>query len=366
MIEKKEKTFSVLLTITNQCNLKCRYCYEHNKNREEMSLDMGKTIISHLFEEMEEKEDTVLEFDFHGGEPLLNFSFIREICEWTWRKTWKSKYRFFGTTNGTAWSSEIKKWFAANKDKISFALSIDGTPRMNYENRGCILSGETIDFFAETWPKQPVKMTVSKETIKDMFEGIAYLHSKGFNISANLAYGMDWDDTWVDIYRRELDKLVRYYIASPHITPCSLFDHSLIGLLDESYVPRLCGAGKNMKSFDTNGQSYPCQMFGPNTLPEWKQIKDDFEDERNLQDAECLSCNIYKICSTCYGMNFIERGSVAKRDRRLCACVKAEREALATWKLHNIMAKDRATLNKSDYLELKAIQKLKTETESES
>jgi uncharacterized protein len=308
-----------------------------------------------MMEEMEEKEHTVLEIDFHGGEPLLNFSFIREICEWTWGQAWKSKYHFFGTTNGMAWSSEVKEWFAGNKDKICFALSIDGAPQMNYENRGCILPDETIDFFAETWPKQSVKMTISEETIGDMFEGIAYLHSKGFNISANLAYGIDWDDTLVETYRRELDKLVRYYIDNPHITPCSIFDYNLIKLLDESGDYRQCGAGRNMKSFDTNGKSYPCQMFGPNTSAVWNRTEDNIKDEWNLRDAECISCNIYKVCSTCYGMNYIERGSVAKRDKRLCAYVKAERDALAAYKLHTIMAKDKAEIDKLDYLELKAI-----------
>jgi radical SAM protein with 4Fe4S-binding SPASM domain len=359
MTEKRRKVFAVMLTITNRCNLKCKYCYEQNKNSEEMSLETGKKIIFQLFQEMESREDTILEIDFHGGEPLLNFSFIRQICEWTWAKTWQSDYRFFGTTNGMALSPEMKEWLTKNRDKICFALSIDGNSTMNYENRGCILPDETLDFFVRLWPKQPVKMTLSKETIGDMFEGIVYLHSRGFNISANLAYGVDWDESLVGIYRRELDKLVKYYIENPHLTPCSIFDSRLVNLLDESYIPRHCGAGKNMKSFDTNGKCYPCQMFGPNTLSGWPQvIDDDFKDNTKLQDAECFSCSIYKICPTCYGMNFMERGSVAQRDKRLCSYMKVEKEAVAKYKLHNIMAKDRHQLNKWDYIELKAIQKL--------
>lgn len=361
---KKRKTYSVLLTITNRCNLSCSYCYESMKDTRDMSLEVGKKIIIDSFKKIRKGDYDLIEFDFHGGEPFMNFNFIQKICEWTWSQEWPISYRFFGTTNGTLLSEKVKIWLSNNKDLICFALSMDGMPEMNKQNRGCTIPDDNLQFFQMNWPLQPIKMTISKETISNIGKGIIYAHEKGFKVSVNMAYGIDWDSSYLDVYKKELDILVEYYKENTDILPCSIFDKNLAPIYIERNNIRHCGAGRNMKTFDTEGRSFPCQMFSSNSIKaeEWNRIVEcDFVNDDSLyQDSECSTCLIYNICPTCYGMNFLERGVIGRRDKRLCCFIKEEKKALAKYLLYKIKNKGIGDLDEFDYLNLKAITELKS------
>ena len=59
--------------LTHQCNLKCVYCYEKNKDSKRvMTIDTMKEIITNSFDAYKDKYDEIV-FDFMGGEPILEF-----------------------------------------------------------------------------------------------------------------------------------------------------------------------------------------------------------------------------------------------------------------------------------------------------
>ena len=58
-----EQTYT--LTLTENCNLACVYCYEHNRNGRKMSLDTAKTVLNNAFAAM--GSDDLLTIDFFGG-----------------------------------------------------------------------------------------------------------------------------------------------------------------------------------------------------------------------------------------------------------------------------------------------------------
>ena len=63
----KETNISVIIKVTNACNLKCRYCYDANYfERKDIPLDD----VAHLFELLA-KEYSVINIIWHGGEPML-------------------------------------------------------------------------------------------------------------------------------------------------------------------------------------------------------------------------------------------------------------------------------------------------------
>ena len=203
---------TILLVVTNRCNLKCTYCYEINKNCHEMSFETAKGIIER---EVSLKDLKLIEF--HGGEPLLNFSLIKDICEWFWNTYPELDTKFFLTTNGTQFNESNLLWFEENHKKIACALSLDGTPEMNKINRGCVIDETTIALFLRLWPEQNIKMTISLETLPMLSQGIIYAHEKGFRVSANLAYGLDWKKIALNDYERELYILVQYYSEHPNL-----------------------------------------------------------------------------------------------------------------------------------------------------
>src|SRR5690349_5621184 len=111
----------VVLTMTHACNLRCSYCYETDKetvklSTRRMSVQTAKNIIAAEFTSSSQLDE--LEFDFHGGEPLLEFPAIREVCDWTWAQRWGKPYLFFITTNGTALTDEMRAWLFEHKHQL--------------------------------------------------------------------------------------------------------------------------------------------------------------------------------------------------------------------------------------------------------
>ena len=274
----------------------------------------------------------------------------------------KRPYMFFASTNGSCLTEEMKNWFIIHKDRICLGLSLDGTPQMNYTNRGYYIPDDVLDFFVTTWPHQSVKMTISPNTISNIGDGIIFAHKKGFEVSVNLAYGINWDKKLVPIYEQELRKVLQFYLDNPNIKPCSIFDKTVKEIFYTTPLKRFCGAGKQLKAFDIDGNMYPCHVFGPNTLniSDWEKIKqlDLSHDEDLFIDKECTGCPIQRICPTCHGMNYLERGDVGKRDKRLCPFIKTEKKLLCLYLKETILQKDINELNETDYLELSAVKKL--------
>ncbi len=202
-----------------------------------------------------------IEFDFFGGEPLLEFDLIKSIIEYVKTKEYKKSFIFFITTNGVLLNKERKAWLKENTDILQMALSYDGTNLMQDINRNNSSSLIDIKFFEETYPLQGFKMTVSDKTLPNLAEGVMYLENFNLEISCNLAYGIDWNKKEnEEIYERELMKLINHYLSHPEIKPCALLDiKRLKGLTcSDTRALRHCGAGWAMKSYDYDGTFYPC------------------------------------------------------------------------------------------------------------
>jgi radical SAM protein with 4Fe4S-binding SPASM domain len=306
---------------------------------------MSKDLAFQIIENTLQNSDTAVEIDFHGGEPFLRFDLIRETAEYFWKKyNPENKYVFFSSTNGTLLTEDIKKWLLDHKEHFWCGLSFDGTKAMQNKNRSNSAAAIDLDFFAKAWPEQGIKMTVSRETLPDIAEGIIFLHKKGFKVNTNLAYGLDWnDDTCIKILSEQLEKLMDFYLENPDITPSSILSLNVEWFTKDDKVEshRFCGAGRQMKCFDISGKEYPCHFFmdinWSGNKP--KTFDADMEILRSadcLLDPSCKNCEIKLVCPTCYGYNFVASGDPAKRDRNLCVLTKIQAIACAIFALRRI------------------------------
>lgn len=326
MIEKKTRT--VTITLTQACNLACTYCYEQHKSAKKMSFATAKQIIDKELSNSSGVDE--FEFDLFGGEPFLEFDLLKQITEYICEKKGDIPCTVFATTNGTLVHGEVQDWLKKHECCFVCGLSLDGTRDMHNKNRSNSYDDIDLEFFARQYPNQDIKMTISKETLPQLAEGVIDMHNKGFLVSCNLAYEIDWSDPEnAIILDRELHKLIEYYLNNPNVEPCSMLEMSIENVgLDENPAVRYCGAGKYMCSYDVEGFKYPCQFFMPLSLGEERAnaasdivLPGDYLPE-DMLDPKCQGCVIRSVCPNCFGANYASTGSIYKRDDNMCRLTK--------------------------------------------
>lgn len=352
------------LVITHKCNLHCIYCYEVNKDGGEMSLAVAKDIVSHY---LSTQTCDNLAINLFGGEPLLRFPFIKELCEWTWTQQWPQKYLFYADTNGVNLTDEVKQWAIHNKERFVMLLSLDGTPKTQNTNRSDSFELIDLDFFINNWPEHGVKMTISDQHLETLAEDIIFLHSKGFKIKgANLAEGklIENFEKKYEIIKKQYSILIDWYITHPDVAVAQLFDLDL-SLCESHEKERIkyCGCGSDaIKVIDIDGKEYPCTYFFPLSMnsEELEQIKNfDLSNDKTFIDEECLqNCYIYPICKGCYGDNYSTTGKLYKRSSQRCKLSKLRAFSVAKLQAHLILSKNHAELSEEERDTIIAIQKI--------
>lgn len=337
-IKTPRRRKTLMLTITEACNLACRYCYESHKSTRKMSLSVAQDAIARHFCDSESYDE--MEISFHGGEPLLEFEMLRAICEWLWNCRWEKPYICYATTNGTLAHGAVQDWFALHRADFYLGLSLDGTARMHNLNRSNSYEQIDIPFFQSTWPDQPAKMTVSDATLPYLAEGVIHLHESGILFGCNFAHGIDWlKGETVSILTAQIEQLIAYYLAHPEFEPCNflMMRFDVIGaqlrkaaalgkLSDDDDLPKWCGIGTDMVAIDVDGSEFPCQFLLPNTMgPKADQFRYfNFADRSSLQDDRCRGCVLLPLCPTCYGSNIQDNGHPSRRDMGICRLTKIQ------------------------------------------
>lgn len=349
---------AVGLLMTYRCNLNCRYCYVHKKRDKRMTLEMAQSILEPFLM----KREGFLNIAFMGGETLMAKDVIIPLIEWAEHQTWNRPYRFFGSTNGTLLDNSLKKWINKHKNLFTLGLSYDGIPFTQMLNRGS--DNIDLNFFIQTWPKQPIQMTINAESVCHMSEGVIYLLEKGAVVHPNVAFeNSEWSELDVVEYGRQLNKLIYYYMQHEEKPLISQFIHNLnqYAYCVENPLKQeeVCGAGNGFQVFDTDGKSYPCHILSPLVLEgeKLKAVQNGvFECITGFSDDKCLNCPYVSSCPTCIACNYIYRKSFRKRDITHCKIMKTEVRAFIKKEVLRLQAKQ--YLTPEDAAEIDSIRKL--------
>src|SRR5512135_3763440 len=103
------RQFSLILTVTHACNMRCSYCYAGRKSSARMSEDIGCKSLDRAIASIEPAGELTL--SFFGGEPLLQPQLIADLIDYARQQATGRNIavRPSLTTNGTidappAWS----------------------------------------------------------------------------------------------------------------------------------------------------------------------------------------------------------------------------------------------------------------------
>jgi uncharacterized protein len=347
----------VTLVVTEDCNLRCRYCYEPNKSRNHyMSLDVAQEAITYYMQE--ENEFDAVEFDFFGGEPMLAFGLIREVVDWFHSQEWLKRHLFFIDTNGTILTDEIRSWLVENKGCVYVGVSLDGNKTAHDINRSNSYDRvrANLPFFMEHWPEQTAKMTISAETIPYVADSIIELEEIGIAFNANLVFENIWGtpeqkSVLLSTYEQQLDRLVDYYAARPDLFPPLMLDRHLEAIYQPSARPvggdcvRWCGAGHEMVVVGVDGSRAPCHRFMP-----WVTGRPVPQELVNRQASwkpdKCGECRLNILCPTCAGFNWQVNGDSGVRTTYHCEAFKLEVQSAARLQAQRFLQKQPQDLAK--------------------
>ncbi len=128
---------TLVLNLTNQCNLSCQYCYEFGEDKvatpegkpKFMDLETAKASVDFLLEQSAGRKG--VHITFFGGETLMNFPLLKNVVAYANEKAAAQgrSIDFSLTTNATLLTPTIIAFLSENR--IGVTVSMDGPKEMH-------------------------------------------------------------------------------------------------------------------------------------------------------------------------------------------------------------------------------------------
>lgn len=361
----------IILQITQNCNLRCRYCgysnsdntTQRNHSLKHMDFETAKKSIDFFVKHSGDSDEVAI--GLYGGEPLIEFELVKNIIEYSKQQFKGKKTTFSITTNGTLLTPE--KFNYLMKNNVSLVLSVDGPKKIHDKNRIMVngkssfeaiirnLSKIYNEFGKDQYSKMSMNMVVDPEN--DLDEICSLFDNELFKC-LHLRFTIV-DDTFTDFktnYSDEFIKKFRYQyfimlLQSNNLIEgieCKkIFEQRITQFSNEyeSYQQRHdklpekwapsgpCIPGKRRLFVDVNGNFFPCER-----VSETSEIMNIgsldgglcFDKVKrlvnigNLTEEECKKCYAINKCTICARL-VDDNGELSAKKKLLhCAAVKQE------------------------------------------
>ena len=359
---------NVTFQVTDDCCLKCSYCYQTHKGHNFMSKETAFEIVDLLFKMYDEdKEEAAINhhtkgiiLDFIGGEPFMNVEVIAATMEYFLNKCyeqdhlWLTNCRASISSNGVMYfEPAVQDFLNKYGDFVSLNITIDGPKnvhdacRVDYDGNG---SFERAMKAWEHWCKRRgarfmnTKVTIAPENLLQLEEIFDFFLSRGCSeINANPIFEHEWTKEEAAQYYKILIKLADRLLQEEHASSSLFSDYKGKPLLT-SDTNNWCGGTGAMLAFDPMGNAYPCLRYMPSSLggerepiiigdtkgiyktPEAQAIYKDMQSvtRQSQSTKECLNCHVASGCAWCSAWNYQQTGSYNKRSTRICWMHRAE------------------------------------------
>ncbi len=329
---------ALCLHICHDCNLRCRYCFAdegaYHARREFMSFETAKAAIDFLIANSGNRK--VLETDFFGGEPLMNFDVVKKTVLYAKEEAAKrgKKFLFTLTTNGLLLTGEIADFL--NEEMENVVLSLDGRKKVHDAVRKTANGKGSFDLVIENL-KNFVKIRGDKHyyvrgtfTAKNLDFGndVLFLADSGFDSISMEPVVTDIPDLAITgkelpAICREYDRLCDEFLAREAEGKGFNFFHFNVDLEGGPCLSKrvsACGAGNEYFSVVPNGDIYPCHQFAGDrdfrmgSVFEGKldeKIRAQFRDSCLFTRKKCDGCFAKYICSGgCSANNYHFNGDI--------------------------------------------------------
>lgn len=339
-----EKTNMVVVKLTRDCNLRCKYCYIKNKDQfkgELMDFSIFKRIVDKI---IVEKTNTgfknKISLVLHGGEPtLMSPKEISRFLSYAKRmfEEHKIPYSFSMQTNATRLDEDML--MVLHDFDVNVGISFDGVEKSNSlrTDKSTVFYEDTVKKLNDYNVRFGALMVVNPVNIDFISQNIEYMYNvlglKGYKINPAEdvlsiggceVYGKDFFEKVLkniledasfnktSIRESNLNKIINDYFIS------RFFNTSMADFSSGNCSVKVCGGGIGVIEINPDGSANLCGRYS-----------EDFEDVAlsNIFDKDFLSLhNIHMYfnmvkskhkaildagCDLCYADDICDHGCMA-------------------------------------------------------
>lgn len=373
----------MMLMVQSNCNLKCAYCYEVQSGFHEtgrgMDLEAAKQSVEFLIRRSGRRKN--LEITFFGGEPLLNFTLIRQVVDYckTREAAANKSFGYQITTNATLITDDIISFLV--QQRFAVMISVDGPPekndlyRVDLGGRGAgakaLENARRLVAAQKQAGLRPAliraTMTHENHDTRQLYEFFA---SQGFErvmlgTTNGRAYQKDnWDvqgDDIIDLHQ-DFEALIDEYLAwldgKGSRPPGAASLPRNIGRIAKALqqpqtTPSIgCGVGRNMQAISREGKIYPCHRYAGEdafllgtveTGIDYERLTKYYESVIDVHEEHCSKCWARFTCGgQCPWYVSKGDGSVAHPDKESCDGIRSGHEK-QLYLIHQLSRRGRLT-----------------------
>lgn len=347
---KSNEVKALCLHVSHDCNLRCKYCFAdegaYHSVRETMSFEVAKSAIDFLLENSGNRK--VLEVDFFGGEPLMNFDVVKRTVYYAKAEAEKrgKRFLFTTTTNGLLLDDETIRFL--NEEMENVVLSLDGRKEVHDAVRKTVNGKGSFDAVIEKIKKfvrcrgdkhYYVRGTFTAKNL-DFSKDVLFLADEGFDSISVEPVVTDIPELQIreehlPQIEREYEALCDEYVKREAEGKGFYFFHFNIDLEGGPCLSKrvsACGAGNEYFSVVPNGDIYPCHQFAGDR--KWRMgnvtegrldgdIRKQFAQSCLFTRKKCGDCFAKFICSGgCNANNYHYNGDIDTPYEMTCAMMK--------------------------------------------
>lgn len=202
-----------IFVVTNACNMQCVYCQAQNGDIKPNGF-MSKETAKRAVEIALQSPTDHLQFEFQGGEPLLNFEIIKFIVEYSQELCRGKRIDYSLVSNLTLLTDEMLEFIKCNN--ISISTSLDGNQILHDKNR---------------------PYCDGRGTFNDVKTSIEKVRQAGLNIGALQTTTKESLNNWREI----VDTYIEFGFSSISLRPltplgCANKDWDIVGYTPEEFL----------------------------------------------------------------------------------------------------------------------------------
>lgn len=299
----------ITLHISNDCNLRCKYCYASGGSYKMKRTLMSKETAKLFYEFCKHNFSHIEKIVFFGGEPCLNLDVMEYVCNLFYSYNFNDKLKdmpkFAIITNGTFLNERLLT--IISKYITYITVSIDGKKEFNDHNRLDTAGKGTFDRIAyfidtvkqvksvriqyeSTFTKYHIEKGISKDEISSFM-------SKRFGIHGYIVNEISVEEKEDTCSTSNLENLPEGFTS---ILWAITFKQPLLS----------CQMASRQFAVSTLGEIYPCHMdIGKESLNLGSLVGNNIFNSNTIQKSFPLYkilANKKELCPNCWAHNLCE------------------------------------------------------------